>query len=151
MTTAGEHRKTARVLLINDESEIFLLLTHFDPEVGLPPRWLTPGGAIEDGESTKQAALRELFEETGLRVSPEILGDPIFELSGKWVWADGNFHTFTDTIYELKTSNFDLDQSNWTADERRDVLEFRWWKPQELKSNPFQVSPPNLLELLERR
>jgi len=34
----GQHRETARILLTNPVGEVFLLLTHFDPEVGLPPR-----------------------------------------------------------------------------------------------------------------
>ena len=35
-----------------------------------------PGGGIERGESARPAALRELAEELGLRVSPEALLDP---------------------------------------------------------------------------
>lgn len=31
-------------------------------------RWSFPGGRIEDGETSGEAVLRELFEETGLRV-----------------------------------------------------------------------------------
>lgn len=32
-----------------------------------------PGGHVEPGESAREAATRELFEETGLRVAPEAL------------------------------------------------------------------------------
>ena len=41
-------------------------------ERGTPPRkgeWSIPGGRIEDGQSQAQAALRELFEETGVRAA----------------------------------------------------------------------------------
>ncbi|MFM2385072.1 MAG: hypothetical protein RL166_946, partial [Actinomycetota bacterium] len=55
MTQPGEHRRTARVLLRKRSGEVFLLLTHFDPEVGLPARWITPGGGIDQGETILEA------------------------------------------------------------------------------------------------
>ncbi len=152
MTTPGEHRETSRVLLRNPDGDIFLLLTHFDPEVGLTARWITPGGGIEPGETTAEAAVRELFEETGLKVSQEQLGEPIAEFAGKWVWADGvNFHTFKDIFYELTVEQFNLDNSAWTPEEHRDVLEFKWWPLSELKTTDALIGPRGLIEYLVNR
>lgn len=150
--THVKHRETARIMLVDEQNRIFLLKTHFDPEVGLPPRWLTPGGGIDSGETTLEAAVRELREETGLRVDPEDLGEPALVSSGRWDWADGlSYHTYTDTIYELKVENFEPDTSGFTQDELRDILEYRWWTIQELMESDEQLAPHELRQWLRTR
>ena len=145
----GQHRETARILLTNSANEFFLLLTHFDPEVGLPPRWITPGGGIDEGETPIEAAVRELREETGISVSQEALGEKLGEIAGRWAWGDGqNHHTYVDHFYKLQVEDFELDDSGWTEDERRDVLEFRWWTLAELKATGEQIGPHGLAELI---
>ena len=53
-----------RVIVLDDENRI-LMVKHDHPERTV---WMVPGGGIEDGESSAQAAVREVFEETGLEV-----------------------------------------------------------------------------------
>ncbi len=150
--THVKHRETARIMLVDEQNRILLLKTHFDPEVGLPPRWLTPGGGIDSGETTLEAAVRELREETGMRVDPEDLGEPALVSSGRWDWADGlSYHTYTDTIYELKVENFEPDTSGFTQDELRDILEYRWWTIRELMESDEQLAPHELRKWLRAR
>lgn len=147
-----KHRETARIMLVDEQNRIFLLKTHFDPEVGLPPRWLTPGGGIDSGESTLEAAVRELYEETGMTVDPQVLGEPVLVASGRWDWADGlNYHTYTDTIYEFKVKNFQPDTSGFTQDELRDILEHRWWNVEEILQSDEPVAPHELKRWLKDR
>lgn len=57
--------KIANVLLQNSAREILLLQR--SPKLKRPYLWGLPGGMIDDGETAKCAAQRELYEETGIK------------------------------------------------------------------------------------
>lgn len=40
-------------------------------KAGYKPYWTFPGGIVEPSETPKQAAIRETFEEIGVRIAPE--------------------------------------------------------------------------------
>lgn len=50
------------VLITNDKGQVVLATRRFKTTVGLP------GGKVEDGETHKDAAIREVFEETGVEL-----------------------------------------------------------------------------------
>ena len=57
----------SKVLIIDDKDRFLALLRPTDSKY-MPNRWDFPGGHLKDGESHKQAAKREVKEETGLTV-----------------------------------------------------------------------------------
>ena len=144
-----QHRETARIALQDREGRFLLLLTHFDAGVGLPPRWITPGGGIDAGESVVEAAVRELREETGMVVEPSVLGEQVAEIPGWWDWSDGErFHSYVDHFFALTVDRFDIDSSGWTESEHHDVLDIRWWSLDEIDLEQPFLGPPGLREVL---
>jgi len=63
MATGGEVKhRAAGVLFVSPEDKILLMRRAGKDHAG---EWALPGGGIEDGESSEEAARRELHEETG--------------------------------------------------------------------------------------
>ena len=55
----------ARAVVLDDENRILMVRQHHEGK----DVWMVPGGGIEAGENAKQAAVREVKEETGLDIS----------------------------------------------------------------------------------
>jgi 8-oxo-dGTP pyrophosphatase MutT (NUDIX family)/CTP:molybdopterin cytidylyltransferase MocA len=94
-----------------------------------------PGGAIEPGELPAQAAVREVFEETGLRVSvsadTEVVGFQITPWNGL-VYASVT-HFFYATLCEAGHRAFEPDDA---------VIEALQWVPVQTVGEVFAFLPP---------
>lgn len=65
----GEYHIVVQIMTVNDNGEI--LLTQRVPEKTSGGRWECSGGCAISGETSIQAAIRELREETGISAVPE--------------------------------------------------------------------------------
>jgi 8-oxo-dGTP pyrophosphatase MutT (NUDIX family) len=138
-------------VLHDGQGKFLLMHTKFDHRVGLPPRWITPGGGIDNGETPLKAAVRELREETGLIVEPEALGEMLDAVDGYWDWPDGKyFHSYVDHFFALRVDEFELDRSGWMESEHHDVIDIRWWTLDEIRTEAPFIGPERLIEVLER-
>jgi 8-oxo-dGTP diphosphatase len=61
---------TADVVVVTLSRQILLIERNWDPYEGY---WALPGGHVDQGETSRDAAARELAEETGLQVAPYVL------------------------------------------------------------------------------
>lgn len=59
--TPPKHIVSAATIVVNEQNEILLIK-------GPMRGWEMPGGQVEEGESIKEAAIRETKEETGIEV-----------------------------------------------------------------------------------
>ena len=68
-----------RVIVLDDRDRMLLVKQrHEDNDI-----WMVPGGGIEDGESSFEAAEREVFEETGIKVKTDRLIWHVEEVSDR--------------------------------------------------------------------
>ncbi|MFC0681465.1 NUDIX hydrolase [Lysobacter korlensis] len=138
-------RPTARVLLFDAQDRLLLFLTRWHRLVDRQPRWLTPGGGIEPGESAEQAARRELQEETGLVAGS--LGEPVGHTEISVPRVNGDIGIVPATYFVYRTDSFEPSNAGWTVEEHDDVLAFRWWTLDGLESTPEPVQPDGFVGL----
>ncbi|MGC9666337.1 NUDIX hydrolase [Planosporangium sp. 12N6] len=139
-------RRAARVLLV-DASGRVLMLHGRDPARPDHGYWFTVGGGLDEGESPVQGAVRELFEETGLRVSAETVGAPVFHEVIEFPF-DGAWYRQEQDFFLLRVDSWEVDFTGHTEIERASVDAYRWWPVDELRATGEQIYPPTLPDLL---
>jgi 8-oxo-dGTP pyrophosphatase MutT (NUDIX family) len=141
-------RRAGRVLLVDLAGRV-LLLHGGDP--GRPGLhwWFTPGGGLDEGETTVDAASRELFEETGLRVSPAELGEPVRHEVTEFTYDRRDYRQEQD-FFLLRVADWQVDTAGMDDEERRTITEHRWWSAAEIEASSENIFPPDLAALLRR-
>ena len=142
-------RASARVLLLDGQGRL-LLFRGGDPAA--PDRgtwWFTPGGGVDPGEGLREAAVRELFEETGLRCAPEDLEGPVHEEQSLFEFVHQSFLQHS-TFFVLRVESHEVDVSGFQEVEASSIVEHRWWTRDDLRATTDVFYPRCLNELLDR-
>ncbi|MFN4222564.1 MULTISPECIES: NUDIX domain-containing protein [Novosphingobium] len=144
-TASGRRiRRAARILLIDEHDR--LLLFRFAPK-DRRPFWCGVGGECDPGEDFQSAALREVYEETGLRL--ETCGPEIARRADDYLTLEGEPITSDERFFRVVTRSFTPDTSGHTAIERELIHTFRWFSRTELANWHEPVFPVNILDLLD--
>ena len=136
-------RRSARVFLFDPSGDLFLI--RFVAELDGEPFifWVTPGGEVEPGEGTHEAAARELREEVGLTLP---LVGPVLEDAGSTYTHLGETVRNSDTYFAAVCEREAPRLAGVTADEIRLMQEARWWTLAELQSTEERVFPAGLAQ-----
>jgi 8-oxo-dGTP pyrophosphatase MutT (NUDIX family) len=139
-------RNTARVLPVDPEGRV-LLLHGWDPLRPRDPFWFSIGGAVEHGETLREAAARELAEEAGIVLDPELLGEPIATEPIDFWWAGMHFDQ-DQTFYAIAVRDAEVSFAGQEALERATIDKHGWLRPEELDGGGERPADPQLPHLM---
>ncbi len=138
-------RRTGARVLVVAESDVLLIQ---DRDLGVPGSswWATPGGGVDPGESFRSAAVRELWEETGIQTTESQLAGPVYRRLVAHGYSD-RVLCQDEEFFVLHTSRTVPQPQGLTESEVAKRIEARWWP---LDSLPPRVRPAKLTEILAR-
>jgi 8-oxo-dGTP pyrophosphatase MutT (NUDIX family) len=115
-------------MIVHDDEGRILLVRNSDVN-----RWLPPGGTIEPDESPKEAAVREMQEETGLLIEPVriigVYGGPEYRVA----YPNGDLASYVMTVFECKVVSGEM------RPDHLESLDVRYFSEAELSA--MQTSP----------
>lgn len=137
-------RRTGRVVPVDPDGRV-LLLHGFEPARPDWWFWFTIGGAVEGGESPRQAAVRELREEVGIVLPEPALGESYLTDTIEFSW--GGRHIVQEQVFFAVAlgSAVEVDLSGLDRLEADTIDRAGWVHPDELASGVAEPVAPELV------
>ncbi|MBL4892052.1 MAG: NUDIX domain-containing protein, partial [Rhizobiaceae bacterium] len=109
--------------------------------------WATPGGGIENGETYKEVAQRELLEETGICAD---VGKEVGQRTAVFQIPSGEYVNADERYFFVRTQYDSINEEGQTPLERKYMKQYYWWSLDELHRTSETIYPEQLFELLEK-
>jgi len=134
-------------MLRDPDGRVLLVRSRFRRAIeGVDFAWFVPGGGLEPGESPSAAAVREVWEETGITLDE---GSLVHVATSSGVGTVGEMSgLMRDDFYLAMTEATDLSRVNMEPGERAAFGEYRWCCVAELATLTEPVFPAGLAQLL---
>jgi 8-oxo-dGTP pyrophosphatase MutT (NUDIX family) len=142
-------RTAARMFLIDDDRRV--LLMHERRDIGSDDsHWITPGGGVEPGESLVQGAIREVYEETGMRVELATDSRAVYAESVVFSIGGATYDQTNHYFLARVPSGLLIEPAGHTEVERLVVLGHRWWSLADLDASDAVREPVAMVEVINR-
>lgn len=124
------------------------MLQRFVGEYDGLPFWVPPGGGLHAGESPREGAVREVYEETGLRGLA--LGPHVWDREHVWEWRGVTYRSVETWFLAERVERFEPVADHQTAEEIIDITGWRWFSLSELEEEQPRTVPLDLAVRLRR-
>jgi 8-oxo-dGTP pyrophosphatase MutT (NUDIX family) len=145
-------RNSVKVLLLNDRDELLLMCAD-DPKTTTVDGeyhgkfWFPIGGEIEKGESIKHAALREIYEESGIEKKDIELGPVVWY--GEFDLVLGGVKThLKQTFIVARTKKRKVAPAKLNTWERKVIKNLKWFSLREIEKSNEIIYPVLLKKYL---
>lgn len=143
-----EPRRCARVLAVDEQDQVLPLHSsgYVTPESEF---FVTIGGGLDEGETLVEAAVREVFEETGLRIDPGALGPVVAESAGEWSDSPELVIHSSDAYFFLRVPHFDPVRDGLEQIEQAEFTAACWLTLDQVAATDDRIFPARVADLLK--